>query len=152
MEFGSGSEGIDTKSLSQSLSERAPALDHALERAKALERALDLMYWHLAWRWESTFFVLSRALTYERAVAVELARGLQPMVTVPQNQSFDLAAVLADSGIMEIINSIEPDDRYKLASFLWLHSPQTKHEYLWLCTYHPPSARVAPTNSHHRLR
>jgi len=154
MEFGSGSEGIGTKSLSQRLSERAPALEHALalehafERASALMRALDLAFPPVGRGGVPAFLALARALTQDRAVAFDRARPRQPQRThtralerarvlqliaaVPPNQRFDLAAVLADSGIMEIINSIKSPDLYKLARALWLHSPQTKHEYAWL--------------------
>jgi len=137
MEFGPGSEGIGTKSLSRGLGERAPAFDHALGRAKALERALDL--WHPSSR---SYHVLARALTHERAVAPERTRVLQSMVAVPQNHTFYLAAVLADSGIMEIINSINSADRYVLARVLWFHSPQTKHEYSWLLHIIAPITRL----------
>jgi len=147
MELGSGSDGIGIKSLSQSLIERAPAPEHgAYERASALERALDLAYPRDI---ESVIFGgssedegppsdlaqaldLARALAQERAVALERIRVLQPMVSVPQNQPFDLAAVLADSSIMEILNSIESYKRYGFARVLWLQSPQTKHDYSWL--------------------
>jgi len=143
MEFGPGGEGIGTKSLSQSLSERAPALDHALERARALGRALDLASRDSPWEWRWQSFVgKAQALIRERALAPERTRVLQPMVHVPQHQPFDLAAVLADSGIMEIINSIESDHLDTLARILWLHSPQTKHDYSWLFHIIAPITRL----------
>ena len=131
MEFGPGSEGIGTKSLYQILDERAQALDHALERARGLERAFDLASRHSRWGWQS-FLGKAQALIRERAVTLECTRFLWPVVPVPQHQPFDLTAVLADSGIMEIINSIESDDLDTLARILWLHSPQTKRDYSWL--------------------
>jgi len=144
MEFGSGSEGIGAK--------RAPAPEHALvralERASALERAIN--------RASATKHVRARtlreerelereleharALTRERAVALERTRVLQPRV--PQNEPVDLDAVSADSDMMHIINSIEPDNRYQLARVLWPHSPQTKYEDSWLLHFITPIIRL----------
>ena len=156
MEPGSGSEGIGTKSLSQSPSERLPALahvlapepGHALERASALERAVDLAFPPAP---ASLSFLLNndegpslaRALTRKRAVALERTRVLQPIVpivAVPQNQQpIDVDAVLADSDIMEIINSI---GFHRFARVLRLHAPQTKHEHSWLSPIIAPITRL----------
>jgi len=140
MELGPGSEGIGAKSLSQSLSERVQALDHALERARGFERALDLAFRDSGYRWYG-FLIKARALIHERAVAHERTR-VQPMVPVPHNQPFDLAAIFADSSIMEIINSFGSSERSDLASVLWLDSPQTKHDYSWLFYIITPVTRL----------
>ena len=153
MEFGLASEGIGTKSLSRGLMEHAPALKHApapdheprcaLGRAIALERALDLAFPPAIWVGKLAFCAAARGLRHDRAdecvAALERTRVLHPMVAVPQNQP---AAVLADSGIMEIINSIESDHRSQLARVLWPHSPQTKHEYSWLFHSIAPITRL----------
>jgi len=147
MDCGSGSEGIGTKSLSQSPNERAPApVECALERASALERALDLAFTSKSLRKEvpPSALELARALTRKRAVVLEHTRVLRPFAAVPQNQPFDFDAVLADSDIMEIINSIESRDRYNLARVLWRHSPQTKHEHSWLFHFITPITRLPP--------
>jgi len=108
------------------------ALEHTFECASALMCALDLVFPPVGWGGVPTFLTLARALTQDCVVALDHACVLRPIVAVPPNQHFDLAAVLADSGIMEIINSIKSPDLYKLACASWLHSPQTKHEYSWL--------------------
>jgi len=151
MEFGSGSEGIGTK---RATAPQHP-LERALERTGALERALYLAFPSAP---RSSFssegegegegppsaLELARALTRERAVALERTRVLQPMVAVPQHQPFDLDAVSADSDLMDIINSIKSDDRYHLARVLWLHSPRTKHKYSWLFHFITPITRLPP--------
>jgi len=145
MDCGSGSEGIGTKSLSQSPNERAPApVECALERASALERALGLAFPSNCLRKEGppSALELAQALRRKRAVAVEHTCVLRPFAAVPHNQPLDLDAVSADSDIMEIINSIEPLDRRRLARNLWLHSPQTKHEYSWLFHLFTPITRL----------
>ena len=163
MEFGSGREGIGTKSLSRSPSERTLSerkLWCALERASAFERALDLAFppvspsalsseeeslhvWGAGYVRTATY-ELARGLRRERAVALERTRVLQPIATIPRNQPFDLGAVLADSGIMRIINSIRPYYGDQLARVLWLHSPQTQHEYSWLFHIIAPITRLPP--------
>ena len=150
MEFGSGSDRIGTK--------RAPvpehALERALERASALERALEFANEHTSRRRTRRMSDASeplaltheraRVLTRERTVALERTRVLQPKVVVPQNQPFDLDAVLADSDIMHIINSIESYHRFQLARVLWLYSSQTKHKYSWLFHFITPITRLPP--------
>ena len=84
------------------------------------------MDWHPIW---CRCLLLAQALTHEHAP--ERTCVLQTIVAVLQNQPFDVSAALADSGIMEIINSIKSDPLDELACTLWFHSPQTKHEYSW---------------------
>jgi len=121
---------------------RSLSLKVSVNVRQHLERVLDIASWDSRWWWQG-LLGKARALIRERAVVPKRSRALQPMVPVPQNQPFDLATVLADSGLMEIINSIESYKRSDLVRVLWLHSPQkTKHEYSWLFHIFTPVTRL----------
>ena len=139
---GSGGEIIGTKRQSQSLRARA------LVRACAFVHALKLAYPKLSRMQEACALMQeARALTHKRALALpqEVRTPVPPrMQAFPQKQHFNTTEVLADSDIKDILYTISPDRRYELARRLWLHSPQTRHEHVWLFDLIAPITRLPP--------
>ena len=80
-----------------------------------------------------------QALARVEALAQALGAGVWPA----KAHTFTYADILADSKLKDIIYSIEPDHRHRLASYLYSHSPITQ-KYWWLIQIITPVTRLPP--------
>jgi hypothetical protein len=106
-------------------------------RAEARARGEDLLLCLRMCPWQAE----PRAAAVARAEA--LAQALGAGVWAEKERTFTYGDILADSQLMQIIDSIEPDYRQSLACHLYRRS-HTIQQYWWLIQIFTPITRLPP--------